>query len=129
MNLDLVTALLMALAAIAAGVREILLSPSHVAFPKAPLMVRGAIYIHLMALAGASVLFWGAAEQPGDYAGQGSIAVALFAFGMALYNLAMFINVMRQRYDPVVWRRINRMNEVVKASCPAPNTSWRRAVR
>jgi len=118
MNLDLITALLLALGGFSIGLRQIVLSPRNLTYPAAPPHVRAAMFGFAVALGGASVLFWGHADTPPEYAGEAAGIVALLVGGVALYNLVMAVNVLAQRYPPDVWRRLNRATETVKRSCP-----------
>lgn len=118
MTLDLITAMLLGGAALFTGLREIALSPRNESFPKAPGPVRLAMFIFAVMLAGGAMLFWGSVSVAGDYAGQASGPVVAFALGLALYQSVMLANLIRQRYRPEVWRRLNRASETVRRSCP-----------
>jgi hypothetical protein len=120
MNTDLITAILLAVAAACAFLREIVLSPANGTFPKAPVPVRGAIYLAAAALAGLSMAFAASVAQDGDYAGRAAGPVALAAFALAVYHGVLLFNLCAQRYDTAVWARLNRINDQIKASCPEP---------
>jgi hypothetical protein len=118
MNLDLITAVLLGLAGFATGLRQIILSPRNQTFPKAPEFVRSVMFIVAVSLAGGAMLFFGHISRPGFYAGEAAGPVSLFALGLLIYNAALLYNILRQRYSPEVWARLNRITETVKNSCP-----------
>lgn len=118
MNLDLIGAILAGLAGFALGLRQIMLSPAHITFPAAPGVVRASMFVFALALAGMSALYFGHAAKPGLYAGAATWPVLIVLAFLALYNGVLTANVIRQRYSPEVWRRLNRATETVKRSCP-----------
>jgi len=117
-NLDLITALLLAVAGFSIGFRQIVLSPRNSTYPPAPRLVRLAMFVFAAFCGGAAVMFHGGIDLPGDYAGRASGVVAIFVFGVATYNGVMLFNILLQRYPAEVWRRLNRAAETVKKSCP-----------
>jgi hypothetical protein len=117
MNVDAITALLLAAGGFALGLREIMLSPANASFPKAPAAVRGAMFIFAASIAGGALMFGQAALEPGDYAGAGAMSVLMLSIGHAAYQITLTLNVYGQRYRPEVWARLNRAADVVKRSC------------
>lgn len=107
MTINLLTAILLGVAAFSLGVREIALSPVSRSFPCAPRSVRAAMFMAAVSLAAASMLFGGHGDRP--YAGQAATAVAALAGIMALYNVVMLLNVLSLRFSPGTWDRLNRL--------------------
>lgn len=126
MILDTITAAALAIAGSTIGLREIMLSPQNETFPKAPWLLRGPMFLMAVGLAAMAYLFWSDRSIMGPYAGRAAEFVAGLSGAAAFYNVAMLINVVRQRYRPEVWRRLERAQAIVKASCakghlrPAP---------
>jgi hypothetical protein len=118
MNLDLITALLLALAGFSIGVRQIVLSPRNSTYPPAPPLVRAAMFAFAVVLGGSAMLFYGEQEVAGSFAGHAAALVAWIIAGVAAYNAVMLVNILRQRYPAEVWRRLNRAADTVKRSCP-----------
>jgi hypothetical protein len=115
MSLNLLTAILLAVAGFALGLRQILLDPRNATFPCAPFAVRMAMFIGAGALAYMAVKFWGhAGAEP--YAGEAAAPVAVLAGLLALYFGAMLVNVLAQRFPAVVWRRIHLYEAKARAS-------------
>lgn len=121
---DLVTAILLAVASFAICVRQIVLSPNNGTFPPAPQAVRVGMFIFGAVLAYSAVLFFGASPQGGAYAGQAGLLVLLMASGLCFYNVIMLVNLMRQRYPAPVWRRLNHAAKVVRDSCPEKKAAF-----
>lgn len=113
MTVNVFTAIVLALAGFSLGIREIVLSPRNETFPCAPLAVRLAMFIAAAALCGAAVLF-GNEREP--YAGDAAVPVAFVSSVMALYNVIMCLNLLGQRYQPSVWKRINRVQVLARQS-------------
>lgn len=101
--IDFWTSILFSVAAVALGMRQIVLSPTNETFPRAPWPVRGAMFVMLASLAGAAVAFWNSVQTAGPYAGEAGNLVAWIAGGLAGYHLIMAGNILRQRYTPEVW--------------------------
>jgi hypothetical protein len=118
MNLDLITAVLLALGGFSIGMRQIVLSPRNATYPPAPSFVRFAMFVFAAMLAGSAVLFFGEQEVAGAYAGKAGWLVVVLAAAAAAYNATMLVNILGQRYPAEVWRRMNRAAATVKRSCP-----------
>lgn len=117
MTINLLTALLLALAGFTLGLRQIFLDPRNATFPCAPAGVRMLMFLGAGALGGLAVLFWGHSSRP--YAGEAAAPIAVLAGLLAIYFSAMVINVLAQRWPSRVWDRINAYDARVRASSRA----------
>lgn len=111
MTINQFTALALALCGFMIGLRQIMLSPQNVTFPCAPLSVRIAMFLAAAAVGGLATLFLG---HPTPYAGAAAVPVASFVAIMAFYNSIMAWNVVTQRLNPGIWRRIERAQAVAR---------------
>ncbi len=119
MTLNTLTAIALFLSGLAMAMRQITLSPDHESFPRAPWLVRTAMFTLAAAMFAGAIMFRGAPAGV-DYAGAAALPVMVFACLTASFNLVMLANVARQRYRPEVWRRLHRAHRVVRDSCIEP---------
>jgi hypothetical protein len=113
MSLNFLTAALFAIAGFALGLRQILLQPNQASFPCAPRGVRVAMFMGAAMLGYLAALFWGERPQI-PFAGQAANAVAVLAGLLALYFMAMLVNLLAQRYPPKMWEKINRHSTAMR---------------
>lgn len=123
MTLNVFTAIMLTVAGFSLAIREIVLSPTNRTFPCAPLAVRLAMFIAATALGGLAILFY---YQPGPYAGAAAVPVACFCSIMAIYNVIMLANLFQQRFPAKVWRKIDRIEAVVRGPATAEIRPLRR---
>lgn len=116
MILDQAAAVLAGVAGFSLGVREIVLSPRNETFPQAPCLVRLSMFVLSAALAAMAIVFW-SAVGPLPYAGRAEVLLVLVLATQAVANVVLLVNLLRQRYRPEVWRRLNKATAIVKASC------------
>lgn len=98
--------------------RHLVLEPSIPNYPKAPPWLLHIVFAFAAVLiyAGARFLWvWGTGEGATSPPGATGFSVVL-AFGTMAYKAAMLGNVLHQRYPADVWRRLNRINSLVRCS-------------
>lgn len=91
-------------AGLAALLRQSLLEPDSPRYPKAPAWLRLCMFAFAVVL-----IFTGLHIMSAEHSTGGPFQ--LLAVSIALYNIAMLGNLVRQRYPEDVWERLNRMND------------------
>ena len=101
--------------------RHFLLEPGIQNYPKAPSWLLKVYFLFAtvliyMGLTYFTVWFMGG---PNTIPPGASPKMVLLSFAILFYKGSMFVNVLRQRYPPEVWARINRLQDIVKCSRPS----------
>lgn len=114
-QLNLMVGTMVALAGALVLIRVMLLEPASVRYPKAPTWLRNLMlcFAAVLLFVGFQFVFSETPPQP---------ATRLMALSLLLYKTAMLGNVIRQRYPEQVWRRLNRIDEVLH--CKSPASRW-----
>lgn len=113
-------ALFYTLAGTSGLVRHFLLEPQMVNYPRAPKPLLLVFFLFSTVL-----LFFGMRAFCAWWMGEQEVPPAaapttvLLAFSIFVYKISMLINILHQRYPAEVWRRLNRINTLVKCS-PRP---------
>lgn len=91
--------------------RQSLLEPASAHYPKAPAWLRNCMlaFSALQIFVGLQTIMAHQHEVK---------PMLLLGVGLCLYNLAMLMNLLRQRYPEAVWNRLNQINE--RLSCSQP---------
>lgn len=105
MTLNLLTGICLLIAAFAVGMRQILLSPTSINFPCAPITVRAVMFILAAFYSGLGVRFLGQ-DHLAAWAGASAGAIAVLAGVLALYNVVLLWNVVASRLPAGIWRRL-----------------------
>lgn len=110
MNVNTLTAVMLAIAGFALGLRQILLQPGQYSWPCAPRSLRIAMFLGACVMGYMAMLFFGHADEPTPYAGPAGTAIAVLVGLLALYFTVMLLNVLSQRRPRKVWERIEKHN-------------------
>ncbi len=107
MMMQIAIGLLLVAASFFVALREILLRPSSLHYPKAPFWLRLCLFGWVVALffVGSAVAFAGFNGQPTDW----PPLVLVIATSTAAQTAAMTVNLLNQRYHPRFWSRIHRL--------------------
>ena len=111
----LITGTLLIIAGALTLTRHFLLEPVSDHYPKAPFWLRNAMFLFAAVLMFIGMQFLWAffSGEPNTIPPQPSPSTQLLAVALALYKGAMLGNILRQRYPPETWQRLNRINEIV----------------
>lgn len=112
LNGDLYVGLPLIVSGLVVLMRQTLLEPDSERYPKAPRWLRMTMFFVAAGLlfSGLQFSLSSASQVP---------ATRLLAFLVMIYNISMLCNVLRQRYSPDTWAKLERINE--KLSCNDPD--------
>lgn len=114
----LITGILLFLAGCLTLARHYLLEPVSDHYPKAPFWLRNSMFLFATVLifVGMQFLWAFASGAPNTIPPQPSPYTQLLSFALFLYKAAMLANILRQRYSPKTWARLNHINDLLQCS-------------
>lgn len=104
---DLAGGIALIVAAVFIVIRQLLLAPKNRGWPPAPRYVRGVMFMLAVACLFQGISLTGLAFTPEP--GRVSPGGAAMCWTIMVYAVVTCLNVARQYYPPVVWRRIERI--------------------
>lgn len=114
----LITGVLLIVAGACTLARHLLLSPDTLDYPKAPWWLRLPMFAFAAVLVflGLRFVWTFIGGAPDLIPPQPSPATQLLALVLVAYKAAMLINILRQRYSPATWARLNHITDLLACS-------------
>jgi hypothetical protein len=111
----LFTGICLILAASVTLARVFLLEPGSSRYPKAPAFVRHATFGFgvVLAFIGLQFITTFIEGGPNTTPPQPTARMQFLALTLAIYQSALLVNIVRQRYPEEVWTKLNRLNDAL----------------
>jgi hypothetical protein len=113
------------LAGVATLWRGFLLEPGSAMYPKAPALVRHATFGFAVVLCflGLQYISTFIAGGPNTTPPQPTARMQFLGLSLAVYQVILLVNILRQRYPVHVWTKLNRLNDALPCK-DRPLSAW-----
>jgi hypothetical protein len=122
----LITGILLCFSGILCLVRHFLLEPNTKHYPKAPVLVRHAMFgfAGICLFLGLQYIWVFFMDNRTSVPPQPGPAIQLLSIALVIYKTALLGNILSQRYPAQIWERLNRINEALRCKNKTTMRKW-----